>query len=366
MNILITGATGFVGSHLIDYALTQGAKVFGSKRWRSSMENLKHLKDGEITLVDGDLTDPSAVRRLLEISKPDWIFHLAAQSFVKTSFDQPRETLNTNISMQINLLHGLREGLAGRMLVAGSSEEYGLAIHMPINEDAALLPLSPYAVSKVAQDLLAYQYHRSYGVHVVRARAFNHTGPRRGDVFVTSNFAKQIAEIEAGLKPPILYVGNLQSVRDYTDVRDTVRAYWALLDKGVAGEVYNVGSGYCAGLHAIRDSHSFSPDDLVKISVWRIDQVLAYLLHLSTRTDIEIKADESRMRPSDVPRLVGDYTKLHKLTGWKPEIQFTDTLRDLLGFWRGKIRKSRSSQGSLEENHQAGVLAKTLHNAENA
>lgn len=322
--ILITGCTGFAGSHLAELALTkQNVKVFGTKRWRSSLKNINHLKES-LTLIDGDLTDPSAVRRILEESKPDFIFHLAAQSFVKCSFEQPRETFHTNITSEINLLHGLREKLAGGMLIAASSEEYGLVApeECPIKESNPLRPLSPYAVSKVAQDLLAYQYHQSYGVHVIRTRAFNHEGPRRGDVFVTSNFAKQIAEIELGLKPPVVYVGNLDAVRDFTDVRDTVRAYWLLMEKGKSGDVYNIASG--------------------QESSWSIRRVLDHLLNLSTRLDIEVRVDEKRLRPSDVPRLIGDATKLNQVTGWTPSIPFSKTLADLLGYWRTELRSSEN------------------------
>lgn len=326
MRVLITGVTGFVGSHLAELALKNGAEVYGACRWRSCRANISQIYE-DIRVVTGDLTDPSAVRHILEESKPDVVYHLAAQSFVPCSFEQPRETMTTNVSAQINLLHGLRENLAGRMVIAGSSEEYGLVYEseLPIKETNPLRPLSPYAVSKVAQDLISYQYHHSYGVHVVRARAFNHTGPRRGPVFVTSSFAKQIAEIEQGVRPPVIYVGNLDSVRDFTDVRDTVRAYWLLADKGKPGDVYNIATG----------------------RGWTIRGVLDYLLQFSTKSRIEIKTDPTRMRPSDVPRLVGDAEKLKAATGWEAEIPFEKTLRDILNYWRERVSSRQEMSVSI-------------------
>src|SRR5205823_2226817 len=204
MRVLITGITGFVGSHMAEHALAHGAEVFGSSRWRSQTENIEHLR-GRITLIESDLRDFSSARSLVEQANPAYIVHLAAQSFVGASWQSPAETLSTNILSQLHLLEALRGlGRAPRFLCAGSSEEYGL-VHedeLPIRETNPLRPLSPYAVSKVTQDLMAYQYFKSYALPIVRARAFNHEGPRRGDVFVTSNFARQIAEIEAGGREP--------------------------------------------------------------------------------------------------------------------------------------------------------------------
>ena len=245
MRVLITGITGFVGSHFAEHALDQGVEVYGSYRWRSKTENIDHL-GAKIHLVEGDLRDVSSVQHVLEASQPDAIIHLAAQSFVGSSWQAPAETLITNIGAQVNLLEAIRQRpQKPRFLVVGSSEEYGAVYEseLPITEDNPLRPLSPYAVSKVAQDLLGYQYFKSYRLPIVRTRAFNHEGPRRGDVFVTSNFARQIAEIEAGLREPIIHVGNLKTKRDYTDVRDIVHGYWLLLERGEPGEVYNLCSG---------------------------------------------------------------------------------------------------------------------------
>src|SRR5215831_6032898 len=232
MRILITGVTGFVGSHLVDYLLDCGhTEIWGTVRWRSKTDNIDHIGD-RLRLFECDLRDLSSVRTVIEESQPDYIFHLAAQSFVPTSWHAPNETLSTNISGTLNIFEAVRASrFAPRIHIAGSSEEYGLVFpdETPVQETNPLRPLSPYAVSKVAADLLGYQYFQSYGQHIIRTRAFNHTGPRRGEVFVTSNFAKQVAEVEAGTRQPVIKVGNLEAVRDFTDVRDIVRAYWMAL-----------------------------------------------------------------------------------------------------------------------------------------
>jgi len=321
MRVLITGITGFVGSHMAEYALAKGAHVFGSNRWRSKSENIDHLRS-QVTFIESDLRDVSSVRALLEISVPDYVVHLAAQSFVGVSWHAPAETLTTNIISQVNLLEALRGlKMSPRILAVGSSEEYGLVFEdeLPIKETNQLRPLSPYAVSKVTQDMMAYQYFKSYGLPIVRTRAFNHEGPRRGDVFVTSNFARQVAEIEAGLREPVVYVGDLTPRRDYSDVRDIVRGYWLLLERGEAGEVYNLCSGRS----------------------WSIQQVLDFLLKLSAVKGITVKTDPARLRPSDVMILEGDPTKMHKATGWKVEIPFERTLTELLDYWRQRIRAPR-------------------------
>ncbi len=316
MKVLITGITGFAGSHLAEYVLRKGAEVFGTIRWRSRTENIDHIKD-KIKLIDCDLRDASSVVKALDESRPDYIFHLSAQSFVPTSWHAPAETLVTNIIGQVNLFEAIRElKLNPRIQLACSSEEYGMVYEneIPIKETNSLRPLSPYGVSKVAQDLLGYQYHQSYGMHIVRTRAFNHEGARRGEVFVTSNFAKQIAEIEKGLKEPVIEVGNLEAKRDFSDVRDVVRAYWLALEKCEPGEVYNIASG----------------------KAFKIADMLNMLLKLSD-VDVKIWQDPARMRPSDVPILAGDATKFKKATGWEPEIPFEKTLEDLLNYWRKRV-----------------------------
>ena len=314
--VLVTGVTGFAGSHLVDYMLTRNdCEIFGIQRWRSPLENVLHFVD-RITMVECDLRDASSTRDTLERVRPDWIFHLAAQSFVPTSWSAPTESLTTNVLGQLNLFEAVRRiGLTCRIQIACSSEEYGMvyADELPIKETNPLRPLSPYAVSKVAQDLLAYQYWMSWKVDSVRTRGFNHEGPRRGPVFVASDFAKQIADIEKGLKPPVLHVGNLEARRDFTDVRDMVRGYWLALEKCEPGEVYNLCSG--------RD--------------YSIQQVLDLLLGM-TKVKIEVRQDRTRLRPSDVPVLLGDRSKFTQATGWAPVIPFEQTLQDMLDFWRAR------------------------------
>uniref|UniRef100_A0A832MKM5 SDR family oxidoreductase n=1 Tax=Eiseniibacteriota bacterium TaxID=2212470 RepID=A0A832MKM5_UNCEI len=314
--VLVTGVTGFAGSHLVDYMLTRNdCEIFGIHRWRSRTENVEHFQD-RITMLECDLRDATSTRDTLEKVRPDWIFHLAAQSFVPTSWLAPTESLTTNVLAQVNIFEAVRHiGLKCRIQLACSSEEYGMvhADEVPIKETNPLRPLSPYAVSKVAQDLLGYQYWMSWQVDAVRTRGFNHEGPRRGPVFVASDFAKQIADIEKGRKPPVLHVGNLEAKRDFTDVRDMVRAYWLALEKCAPGEVYNICSG----------------------TAWTIRQVLDHLLSL-TRVKIEVRQDPARLRPSDVPILLGDNSKFVAATGWQPTIPFERTLADMLEHWRAR------------------------------
>jgi len=320
MRVLITGITGFAGSHLAEYILANhpDVRVCGIVRWRSRMDNICGITD-KIELHEADLKDVVSLRKCLAEIKPDRVFHLAAQSFVPASWKLPAETFAINAIGQINLFEALLSlKLNPRIQVAGSSEEYGQVFpdEVPMKETNPLRPLSPYAVSKVAQDLLAWQYFQSYGMMTVRTRGFNHTGPRRGDVFVTSNFAKQIAEIEKEKREPVIYVGNLEAKRDFTDVRDVVRAYWLCLEKGEVGDVYNIGTG----------------------KAYSMQEVLDMLLGLS-KTKVKVKVDPARLRPSDVPILLSDSSKFVSLTGWKPEIPLKQTFKDLLNYWRGKVGK---------------------------
>lgn len=315
---LITGITGFAGSHLAEWLLRHqpDVEVYGTYRLRSRMEHIQGIRN-QVKLVECELKDSHSVDEMIKAVKPDIIFHLAAQSFVPTSWNSPAETLMVNQIGQVNLFEAvLAAGLDCTIQIACSSEEYGYVApdEVPIREENPLRPLSPYAVSKVGQDYLGYQYYQSYGLKVIRTRTFNHTGPRRGEAFVTSNFAKQIAEIEKGIKEPILYVGNLQAKRDFTDVRDVVRAYWLAIEKGVPGEVYNIASG----------------------TTYKIEEMLQKLLSMSTKS-ITIEHDPSRMRPSDVEILLGCYDKFHRQTGWRPEIPFDQTLEDLLNYWRNRV-----------------------------
>lgn len=319
MRVLITGITGMMGSVLAQEWLRRApeAEVFGTHRWRSRMGNVEPFKH-RVRLRECDVRDQSNVRRLLHEIQPDRIFHLAAQSNVPTSLHAPADTLATNVVGLVNLLEAMRElRSTARILVPGSSEEYGLQQpdELPARETNFLRPLSPYGVSKVAQDMTGLQYFESYGLHIVRTRAFNHTGPGREDVFVESNLARQIAEIEAGLRPPILHVGNLDVVRDYSDVRDIARAYVLALENGTAGEVYNICSGQAV----------------------RIGQMVDMLLSM-TSVPIEVRQDPSRVRSKEALQLTGDASRFRALTGWEPEIPLHDTLRDILGTWRAIVR----------------------------
>jgi len=314
MRVLVTGISGFVGSHMAEFLLNQQVEVTGTIRQRSRLDHIRHLND--IRLVECELRDPFSVESLIQDVKPDLIFHLAAQSFVPTSWNSPMDTIYNNVAGQVNIFEAVRRFHPEcKIQIACSSEQYGhVEPHeVPIKETNPLRPLSPYAVSKVTQEALGYQYNKSYGLHVVLTRTFNHTGPRRGENFVTSNFSKQIADIEKGKQLPVLYVGNLKAKRDFTDVRDIVRAYWLAVNYGTAGEVYNIASGTC----------------------YTIEHVLNKLLSLS-KLSIEVKEDPQRLRPSDVEILLGDYSKFHRQTGWRPEIPFDRTLEDLLNYWRAQ------------------------------
>jgi GDP-4-dehydro-6-deoxy-D-mannose reductase len=317
MRVLITGITGFAGSHLADFLLAKGdVEVFGTYRWRSRMDNISHLLD-RIQLIECDLRDATAVRKAVNEAKPERIFHLAAQSFVPSSWNAPAETFQTNVLSTINLLETIKETFPETILqIACSSEEYGMVYpdEVPIKETNPLRPLSPYGVSKVAQDLLGYQYHQSYGIRTTRTRGFNHTGPRRGDVFVTSNFAKQLAMIKLGKQEPVIKVGNLEAKRDFTDVRDMVRGYWEATEKGQIGDVYNLGSG----------------------ETRTIQSVLELLISISG-LKASVQQETSRMRPSDVPVLLANTSKFEKQTGWKPMIPFKQTMEDLYQYWVDRL-----------------------------
>lgn len=324
MRALITGITGFAGSHLAEYLLADhpDVEVFGLYRWRSRMENIEHVRS-RVTLLECDLRDYTSVHAALTASRPDYIFHLAAQSFVPSSWTAPNETLTTNVSGQTNLFEAIRAlGLDPVVQIACSSEQYGLVLpdEVPIKETNPLRPLSPYAVSKVTQDYLGYQYFMSYGLKAIRTRGFNHTGPRRGHVFVTSNFCSQVAAIELGLQEPVIRVGNLEAIRDFTDVRDMVRAYWLAVTKGKPGEVYNIATG----------------KGIV------IRELLEMIIGMA-RVEVRIETDPARLRPSDVEILIGDSSKFRADTGWEPQVPFEQTVRDLLDHWRRTLKARQSA-----------------------
>lgn len=314
--VLITGITGFAGSHMAELLLNEGYDIFGLARWRSQTDNIQGV-NGRIKLIEGDLLDSHSLQEAMVAARPDLIFHLAAQSFVPASWTSPAVTLEINVTGSCNLFEAVRAAqIDPAVQIACSSEEYGLVKEdeLPIKETNPLRPLSPYAVSKVAMDYLGYQYFKSYGMRIVRTRGFNHTGPRRGEVFAESNFAKQIAEIEVGKRKPVIEVGNLEAKRDYSDVRDMVRGYLLAALKGEPGEVYNISSG----------------------KTRKIGDVLETLLSFS-KVKVKIKKTPARIRPSDVPVLLGDNSKFVKKTGWQPKIKFEKTLRDLLDYWRGRV-----------------------------
>ena len=313
---LITGITGFVGSHLAELLLKEGVNVYGIQRWRSKTDNIENIQD-KIIIQEADLLDAHSLYKVVDEIRPDYIFHLAAQSYVQSSWSSPTNTLEINIIGTANLFEAVKKsGLNIAIQIACSSEEYGKVLpdELPIREDNPLRPLSPYAVSKLAMDYLGYQYHESYGMRIIRTRGFNHTGPRRGDVFAESTFARQIAEIEKGKKEPVVHVGNLEAKREYTDVRDMVKAYYLSVQKCQSGEVYNIATG----------------------KSWKIRDVLNLLLSMS-KVKIKVLQDKSRMRPSDVEVLVGDASKFMKVSGWRPEIPFEKTMEDLLNYWRERI-----------------------------
>jgi len=319
--ILITGITGFVGSHLAEYILSlknKNLEIHGIRRWRSPVDNIENILD-KIELHYCELLDLKSTIEVISKIKPDIIFHLAAQSYVVTSFNAPVNTLETNACGTINLLEAIRLSKIDPVVhICSSSEVYGQVRkeEVPIKESQPFRPASPYAVSKVAEDMVAYQYFISYGIKTITTRMFTHTGPRRGEVFASSAFAKQIARIESGLQEPVVHVGNLKSIRTFCDVRDTVRAYWILVNKCPAGEVYNIGG-----------QRTMTVGEMLKI-----------LLSL-TNKKIKVKVEPYLLRPSDVTLQIPDISKFQKLTHWKPEIPLEKTLEDLLNYWREKYSR---------------------------
>jgi len=320
---LITGVTGFVGSYLAEYLIdTTDWEIFGLLRWQDSLENMEKtvpLDGDRVQFVYADLRDTIAIRNVIREVIPDYVFHLAAQSYPLTSFTSPLDTMDTNIQGTVRLLDAIKEFCPKAMVhICSSSEVYGRVSkeHVPITEDTPFHPASPYAISKIGTDLVGKFYAEAYGMNTMITRMFTHTGPRRGDVFAESSFAKQIAMIEAKLIPPLVKVGNLASLRTLADVRDAVRAYYMLLTiNPVPGVVYNIGG-----------SHTCTVGDI-------LDTLLS-----KTSMNIEVKVDPSRLRPLDADLQVPDCTKFMKHTGWKPEIPFGQTMTDLLDYWRKRVK----------------------------
>lgn len=329
---LITGITGMVGSHLADFLLENTDwEIYGMCRWRSPLDNISHLidrvnKKDRLHLLYGDLRDYISIHDVMKKSQPDYIFHLAAQSYPQTSFESPLDTFETNIQGTARVLEAVRKSpnLKPIIHVCASSEVFGRVPKekLPINEECGFHPASPYAISKVGTDLVGRYYAEAYNMTVMTTRMFTHTGPRRGDVFAESTFAKQIAMIEKGLIAPVVKVGNLESLRTFADVRDAVKAYYILVTHNpIAGEYYNIGGTYSC----------------------TIGDMLKYLISISTAKDkIKIETDSERLRPIDADLQVPNTEKFFKHTGWKPEISFEQTMQDLLDYWRKRVNKGEN------------------------
>lgn len=329
LKALITGITGMVGSHLADYLLEHTDwEIYGMCRWRSPLDNISHLiprinAGDRIHLLYGDLRDFLSIYNVMSKTSPDFVFHLAAQSFPKTSFESPLDTLETNIQGTANVLEAMRKlDINPTTHVCASSEVFGRVPRekLPINEECSFRPSSPYAISKVGTDLIGRYYAEAYGITVMTTRMFTHTGPRRGDVFAESTFAKQIAMIEAGLIPPVVKTGNLESLRTFADVRDAVHAYYLLVTVNpIPGEYYNIGGTFTC----------------------TVGEMLNKLLLMSEVKNIRVETDQERLRPIDADLQVPDTTKFSTHTGWKPEIPFEKTMYDLLEYWRACIKTGK-------------------------
>lgn len=331
---LITGVTGMVGSHLADFLLENtGWDVYGVCRWRSPLDNVEHLLERanqkkRLFFDYADLNDQTSLIHLIQNIRPDYIFHLAAQSYPQTSFTAPIDTLNTNILGTCRLMEAIHfimdqdDTYHPIIHVCASSEVFGKISpekipESGINEECPFDPASPYAISKVGTDLLGRYYADAYGMKVMTTRMFTHTGPRRGDVFHESTFAKQIAMIEQGMIKPEVHVGNLKSMRTYADVRDAVRAYYMLVTvKPIAGEYYNIGGSYSC----------------------EVGDTLNTLISYSTMAEkIKIVVDPERLRPIDADLQIPDCRKFKEHTGWEPKITFEQTMHDLLDYWRNRV-----------------------------
>lgn len=327
--VLITGMTGMVGSHLLDFLMKNTDwEIYGMLRWRSPLENIsQHLseinKKGRIKLIYADLRDSDSINEAIRISMPDYVFHLAAQSYPQVSFTAPLDTYETNIQGTSRILEALKQYKKDAIIhICASSEVFGRVPKekLPIDEECTFHPASPYAISKVGTDLVARYYAEAFNMTVMSTRMFTHTGPRRGDVFAESTFAKQIAMIEVGMIPPIVKTGNLDSLRTWADVRDAVKAYYMLVTVNPqGGQYYNIGGTYTCS----------------------VKDMLNHLISLSTVKDIKVETDPTRLRPIDADLQVPNTAKFQKHTGWKPEISFEQTMLDLLNYWRERVKKQQ-------------------------
>ena len=323
----ISGITGMVGSHLADYLIENTDwEIHGLLRWRSPLDNIsQQIKEvnskKRIKLFYGDLRDSMSIDEAIKSSKPDYVFHLAAQSFPKTSFTAPLDTLETNVQGTVRILEAVKNYVPKAVThVCSSSEVFGRVPKekLPIDEECNFHPASPYAISKVGTDLVGRFYAEAYGLTTLTTRMFTHTGPRRGDVFAESSFAKQIALAENGFIEPVIKVGNLKSLRTVADVRDAVRAYFMLVTiNPIPGEYYNIGGQHTA----------------------EVGEILEHLISLSTiKGELNIEVDSDRLRPIDADLQVPNTDKFSKHTSWKPEITFEQTMQDLLDYWRTRVK----------------------------
>jgi GDP-mannose 4,6-dehydratase len=329
---LITGITGMVGSHLADFLLENtNWDIYGMCRWRSPLDNVEHLlgranRKDRVFFINGDLCDYISLQNAVEETRPDYVFHLAAQSYPLTSFTAPIHTFDTNILGTARLLEALRHchDISPVIHVCSSSEVFGRVPQekLPIAEECSFHPASPYAISKIGTDMMGRFHAEAYGQKTIVTRMFTHTGPRRGDVFAESSFAKQIAMIERQLIPPVVKTGNLQSLRTWSDVRDAVHAYYMLVTVNpIPGEYYNIGGTFSC----------------------TVGQMLEHLISLSShKKEIRVEADQSRLRPLDADLQVPDTAKFKQHTGWEPRIPFEKTMQDLLDFWRGRLASGKT------------------------
>ena len=316
MKALITGISGFVGSYLAEFLLDKKYKVFGTFYDKSTFSNIDNILD-KIEIFECDIRNYNSLKTIIEKVRPDEIYHLAAISFVPNSLKDPKLTFDTNLYGTLNLYQAvIEQKINPKILFVGSADEYGIVNKndIPIKENCPLHPVNPYSISKASVDFLSYAYFKNYNLNIIRVRPFNHIGPRQSPEFVCSSFAKQIAEIEKGMKEPVIMVGNLEAKRDFTDVRDMVRAYWLAIQKGELGDVYNICSGKAVSIKEILDK----------------------LLSIS-KTNIKVKQDLNRMRSSDIPILLGNFTKFRTQTSWEQEISFEKTLRCILDYWRERL-----------------------------
>ena len=322
MNILITGGTGFVGSHMIDYILKYtikpNQKLYCTKRWMEDTKNVDHIDDKRFEFIDCDLLDANSIRRAVEISKPEKVFHFAAQSFPEVSFKIPIITLQTNTVGTTHLLEAIKESDYDPVIVSVStSEVYGMPEEdeVPIKETNPIRAANPYSISKVGHDLMSQYYHKAYGMKIITTRMFSHEGARRGKEFALSSFARQIAKAEKLVGEQFIYHGNLDSTRTYAHIDDAISAYWVCSNSQKFGEVYNIGGDQTC----------------------TVGEALDKLISMSTKKDLTKKLDKDRLRPTDITLQIPDTTKFRHEFAWTPMKNLTNVCEDLLDYWRKNI-----------------------------